>query len=58
MTGFRVGLGGAQELFNIHPISPRWAKSSGPLPVGAYGASNELMEQMPLMVCCQAGTIG
>ena len=59
MTGFRVGLGGAQALFDIKPdITTLGKVIGGGMPVGAYGASNDLMEQMaPNGPVYQAGTL-
>jgi glutamate-1-semialdehyde 2,1-aminomutase len=44
-TGFRVGPGGAQELFNIRPDLATYAKSMGAgYPVAAFGGRKEIME--------------
>ncbi|MDP2600695.1 MAG: glutamate-1-semialdehyde 2,1-aminomutase [Deltaproteobacteria bacterium] len=59
MTGFRVALGGAQELYNIKPDITCLGKIvGGGLPVGAYGGRKELMDQIsPLGKIYQAGTL-
>lgn len=59
MTGFRVSLGGAQERFNIKPdITCLGKVIGGGLPVGAYGASKEIMSLVaPLGSMYQAGTL-
>jgi len=59
MTGFRVDLGGAQELFNIQPDLTCLGKAiGGGLPVGAYGGRTALMDQVsPLGDVYQAGTL-
>jgi glutamate-1-semialdehyde 2,1-aminomutase len=59
MTGFRVSYGGAQELYNIKPDLTTLGKViGGGLPVGAYGGSAELMNQIsPLGPVYQAGTL-
>src|SRR6202162_6400466 len=59
MTGFRVSLGGAQELYNIRPDLTTLGKIiGGGLPVGAYGGSNEIMNLVaPLGPMYQAGTL-
>jgi len=59
ITGFRVGYGGAQELFGVQPDLTCLGKIvGGGLPVGAYGGSRELMERMaPVGSLCQAGTV-
>ena len=44
ITGFRVALGGAQELFAIRPDLTCLGKIiGGGLPVGAYGGREEIM---------------
>ena len=41
ITGFRVGLGGAQELYGVMPDMSAFGKVIGSgLPVGAYGGRN------------------
>jgi glutamate-1-semialdehyde 2,1-aminomutase len=59
MTGFRVGFGGAQELYGIKPDLTTLGKIiGGGLPVGAYGGSSELMDLVaPLGPMYQAGTL-
>ena len=59
MTGFRVALGGAQEKFNIKPdITCLGKVIGGGLPVGAYGASKEIMSMVaPAGPMYQAGTL-
>ena len=59
MCGFRVGLGGAQELYGIKPDLTALGKViGGGLPVAAFGGSAELMSKMaPLGAVYQAGTL-
>src|SRR5687768_2700692 len=59
MTGFRVARGGAQELYNITPDITTLGKIiGGGLPVGAYGGSRELMNNIaPAGPIYQAGTL-
>ena len=59
MTGFRVGLGGAQELFGVEPDLTTLGKViGGGLPVGAFGGRRDLMEQIaPAGPIYQAGTL-
>ncbi len=59
MTGFRVALGGAQELFGITPDLTTLGKIiGGGMPVGAYGGRRELMQQIsPSGPIYQAGTL-
>jgi glutamate-1-semialdehyde 2,1-aminomutase len=59
MTGFRVARGGAQELYNVKPDITTLGKIiGGGLPVGAYGASRELMKNVaPAGPIYQAGTL-
>jgi len=59
MTGFRVALGGAQELFGIKPDLTCLGKViGGGLPVGAYGGKREIMSLMsPEGPVYQAGTL-
>lgn len=59
MTGFRVGLGGAQGRYNIDPDLTTLGKIIGAgLPVGAYGGKREWMERMaPAGPVYQAGTL-
>jgi glutamate-1-semialdehyde 2,1-aminomutase len=59
ITGFRVGPGGAQELFGIRPDLTCLGKIiGGGLPVGAYGGRADLMEMIaPAGPVYQAGTL-
>jgi glutamate-1-semialdehyde 2,1-aminomutase len=59
MTGFRVALGGAQELFGIRPDLTTLGKIiGGGLPVGAYGGRREIMQMVaPAGPMYQAGTL-
>jgi glutamate-1-semialdehyde 2,1-aminomutase len=59
MTGFRVARGGAQELYDIKPDITTLGKIiGGGLPVGAYGGSRELMNNVaPAGPIYQAGTL-
>ncbi len=59
MTGFRLALGGAQELYGIRPDLTTLGKIiGGGLPVGAYGGRNELMDMIaPVGPVYQAGTL-
>src|SRR6266446_6009015 len=59
MTGFRVGFGGAQEVYSIRPDLTTMGKIiGGGLPVGAYGGPSEIMDLVaPLGPVYQAGTL-
>lgn len=59
MTGFRVGLHGAQELYGIKPDLTTLGKViGGGLPVGAFGGRADLMDQLaPDGPIYQAGTL-
>lgn len=59
MTGFRVALGGAQELYDVRPDLTTLGKViGGGLPVGAYGGPRQLMEMIsPSGPVYQAGTL-
>jgi glutamate-1-semialdehyde 2,1-aminomutase len=59
MTGFRVALGGAQELFGIRPDLTTLGKIvGGGMPVGAFGGRREIMQHIaPLGPVYQAGTL-
>ena len=59
MTGFRVSLGGAQELYDVKPDLTTLGKVvGGGLPVGAFGGKREIMEYIaPLGPVYQAGTL-
>ncbi len=59
MTGFRVALGGAQQLYAITPDLTTLGKIiGGGMPVGAYGGRRDLMELVsPAGPVYQAGTL-
>ncbi len=59
MTGFRLALGGAQELYNIKPDLSTFGKIiGGGLPVGAYGGRRDVMQMVaPNGPMYQAGTL-
>jgi glutamate-1-semialdehyde 2,1-aminomutase len=59
MTGFRLSLGGAQELFNVLPDMTTLGKIiGGGLPVGAYGGRKEIMDFVsPMGPVYHAGTL-
>lgn len=59
MCGFRVGLGGAQELYGITPDLTALGKViGGGMPVAAFGGSAQLMHNMaPIGAVYQAGTL-
>ncbi len=59
MTGFRVGLNGAQGVYNIQPDLTTLGKIiGGGMPVGAFGGSRKIMEHLaPLGPVYQAGTL-
>ncbi|MGA2632930.1 MAG: glutamate-1-semialdehyde 2,1-aminomutase [Terracidiphilus sp.] len=59
MTGFRVALGGALELYNIDADLVTLGKIvGGGLPVGVFGGKRALMDQLaPLGPVYQAGTL-
>jgi glutamate-1-semialdehyde 2,1-aminomutase len=59
ITGFRLALGGAQELFGIRPDLTCFGKIiGGGMPVGAYGGRREIMEMVsPCGPVYQAGTL-
>lgn len=59
MTGFRVSLGGAQELYGIMPDLTALGKViGGGLPVGAFGGKAEIMNFLaPKGPVYQAGTL-
>lgn len=59
ITGFRLALGGAQELLGIKPDLSTFGKIiGGGMPVGAYGGKKEIMEVVaPLGPVYQAGTL-
>jgi len=59
MTGFRLALGGAQQLQNVKPDLTVLGKIvGGGLPVGAYGGRADIMKKiMPAGPVFQAGTL-
>ena len=59
ITGFRVALGGAQEVLQLDPDITTLGKIlGGGLPVGAYGGRRAIMEQVaPAGPVYQAGTL-
>jgi glutamate-1-semialdehyde 2,1-aminomutase len=59
MTGFRVALGGAQDLYKIRPDLTTLGKIiGGGMPVGAFGGRRDVMERLaPLGPVYQAGTL-
>ena len=59
ITGFRLGLGGAQERFKIKPDLTCLGKIvGGGFPIGAYGGPRKIMERVaPLGPVYQAGTL-
>lgn len=59
MTGFRSKFGGAQEILGVEAdITCLGKVIGGGFPVGAYGARNEIMEEVsPLGGMYQAGTL-
>jgi len=59
MSGFRVGLGGAQSIYQIQPDLTALGKViGGGLPVGAFGGKQSVMDQLaPLGPIYQAGTL-
>ena len=59
MTGFRVGLNGAQGFYNIQPDLTTLGKIiGGGMPVGAFGGQRKIMECLaPLGPVYQAGTL-
>ena len=47
VTGFRLGLSGAQGMFNIHPDLTTFGKIiGGGLPIGAVGGPRRIMQQL------------
>ncbi len=58
ITGYRISLGGAQEYYNVKPDITTLGKIiGGGLPIGAFGASKEIMENIsPKGSIYQAGT--
>ena len=59
MTGFRVALGGAQQVLGITPDMTVLGKViGGGMPLAAFGASREIMSHLaPLGAVYQAGTL-
>jgi glutamate-1-semialdehyde 2,1-aminomutase len=59
MTGFRLSLGGAQQVYGIRPDLTTLGKIlGGGLPCGAFGGRADIMEQLaPLGPVYQAGTL-
>ena len=59
MTGFRVGLGGAQAHYGVTPDLTTLGKIiGGGMPVGAFGGKREIMQHLsPLGAVYQAGTL-
>jgi glutamate-1-semialdehyde 2,1-aminomutase len=59
ITGFRVGVGGASELFGVRPDLWLFGKViGGGLPIGAFGGRRDVMEQLaPVGPVYQAGTL-
>jgi glutamate-1-semialdehyde 2,1-aminomutase len=59
ISGFRVALGGAQELYNVIPDLTTLGKIiGGGFPVGAFGGKREIMERLaPVGPVYQAGTL-
>ena len=59
MTGFRVALGGACELYSLDPDLVTLGKIvGGGLPVGVFGGKRKFMDQLaPLGPVYQAGTL-
>jgi len=59
ITGFRLGANGAAAYYGIEPDLATYGKViGGGMPVGAYGGSRKLMEQLaPLGPVYQAGTL-
>ena len=59
MTGFRVALGGAQQLYGVRPDLTTLGKViGGGMPVGAVGGRREIMQALaPVGPVYQAGTL-
>ncbi|HET7675084.1 MAG TPA: glutamate-1-semialdehyde 2,1-aminomutase [Gammaproteobacteria bacterium] len=59
MTGFRVGPGGAQQLYGVTPDLTTLGKIiGGGMPVGAFGGRRDIMRQLaPTGPVYQAGTL-
>ncbi len=58
ITGYRLGIGGAQEMYGVKPDLTTLGKIiGGGLPIGAFGGRREIMEMVaPLGPVYQAGT--
>jgi glutamate-1-semialdehyde 2,1-aminomutase len=58
LTGFRVALGGAQEVYGIKADLTCYGKAlAGGMPIGVYGGSKDLMSRLkPIGDVYQAGT--
>ena len=59
ITGFRLGLGGAQKYYGVTPDITTLGKIiGGGMPIGAYGGKREIMEMVsPIGSVYQAGTL-
>ncbi|MCR5792937.1 MAG: glutamate-1-semialdehyde 2,1-aminomutase [Lachnospiraceae bacterium] len=59
ITGFRLGLGGASEFYQVTPDLLTFGKIiGGGMPVGAYGGKREIMDMVsPVGPVYQAGTL-
>ncbi|MBE5962612.1 MAG: glutamate-1-semialdehyde-2,1-aminomutase [Lachnospiraceae bacterium] len=59
ITGFRMGLGGAQGYYNVIPDMTTLGKIiGGGMPMGMYGGRKEIMQQVaPMGEVYQAGTL-
>ncbi len=59
VTGYRVGYGGAQEMYGVMPDVTTLGKIiGGGMPVGAYGGRKEIMDTVsPVGPMYQAGTL-
>ncbi len=59
ITGFRLGLGGAQEYYHVRPDMTTLGKiAGGGMPLAAYGGRREIMDCIsPLGNVYQAGTL-
>ena len=56
MTGFRVGLNGAQGVYNIQPDLTTLGKIiGGGMPVGAFGGQRKIMEMSCTAWACLSG---
>ena len=59
ITGFRLGIGGAQQVFGVQPDLTTFGKViGGGLNIGAFGGSAAVMDELaPLGTVYQAGTL-